>query len=91
MPLLALLLALIAPRIVLLLVALFTDIVARAYEGWLVPLLGWIFLPMTTLVYALAVHVAGGVDGGLWLVLMVLAVLFDLGATGWKVRGRRRG
>lgn len=88
MPLLILLLALIAPRIVLLLVALFTDIVTSAYEGWIIPLLGWIFLPLTTLVYACAVHFAGGVQGGLWLVLMVLAVLFDLGATGWRLRSR---
>ena len=88
MPILIPLLALFAPRLVLLLVALFTDFLARAYDGWLLPVLGFFFLPLTTLAYAWAINSAGGIHGPGWTILIVLAVLFDLGATGWKLRRR---
>lgn len=88
MPLLILLLALVAPRIVLVLVWLFTDLISSAYQGLLLPILGLVFLPLTTLVYAWAVHAAGGVQGGFWLVAMIVAVIVDIGGTGWRLRRR---
>ena len=80
--------ALFAPRVVIVVLALFTDFLARAYEGLLLPLLGFLFLPLTTLVYAWAQNSAGGVKGTFWLVVMVVAIVIDIGSWGWHVRRR---
>jgi hypothetical protein len=47
MPCLLLLLVLAFPRVVLVLMFLLSDYLTRAYHGLLVPLLGFIFLPLT--------------------------------------------
>jgi hypothetical protein len=83
------LLAAISPRLALVLVWIFTNLVDRAFEGFLLPLLGLIFLPLTTLVYVLAYRPAVGVTGWGWF-FVVLAVLFDLGSYGGGVFSRRR-
>ena len=44
------------PRIALLLLYFFTNYLQRAYHQLLVPLLGFIFLPLTTLAYAWMVN-----------------------------------
>jgi hypothetical protein len=46
------LLALISPRLVLFLLWLFDDILSRAYDSWIIPLIGFFVLPWTTLAYA---------------------------------------
>jgi hypothetical protein len=51
------------PRLGLLIVWIFTNEVDQAYDTWILPLLGLIFLPLTTLVYALLWVPVGGVDG----------------------------
>jgi hypothetical protein len=83
------LLAAISPRLALILVWIFTNLVDRAFEGFLLPLLGLIFLPLTTLVYVLAYQPVTGVTGWGWF-FVVLAVLFDLGSYGGGVFSRRR-
>jgi hypothetical protein len=83
------LLAAISPRLALVLVWIFTNLVDRAFEGFLLPLLGLVFLPLTTLVYVLAYRPAVGVTGWGWF-FVVLAVLFDLGSYGGGVFSRRR-
>jgi hypothetical protein len=52
----------------------------RAYDSWIVPLLGFFLLPWTTLAYAV-MWVAGtnGVNGFEWFIV-ILAFLFDLGS-----------
>jgi hypothetical protein len=82
-------LAAISPRLALVLVWIFTNLVERAFEGFLLPLLGLIFLPLTTLVYVLAYRPAVGVTGWGWF-FVILAVLFDLGSYGGGVFSRRR-
>jgi hypothetical protein len=57
---------------------LFTSRVGLAFEGILLPLLGFIFLPFATLAYVLAWDPVGGVSGWGWL-LVVGGLLFDLG------------
>ncbi|MFG0252934.1 MAG: hypothetical protein ACF8NJ_08690 [Phycisphaerales bacterium JB038] len=87
MPCLVGLLALLAPRVTIVLVVLFSDYIGRAYETVLWPLLGFFFLPTTTLAYAWARH-GGGVEG--WrLVIVVLAVLIDLGLIGANASGKK--
>lgn len=51
-------------------------------------LLGLIFLPLTTLFYALFWSPAGGVEDFEWF-FVVLAFLLDIGAVGGGARARR--
>lgn len=83
-------LALLFPRIVLFVMFLGGSYIGRAYETTLWPVLGFFFMPFTTLAYAWAVNSNGTVTGG-YLVVVVIAVLMDLGATGKGANdGRRR-
>ena len=90
MPCLVGCLALSAPRIALFLVWLFSDYVGEAYRTNLVPFLGFVFLPLTTLAYAFAWHQGGGTVGGVGIVIVVVAALIDLGLVGSGERARRR-
>ena len=83
------LIALAAPRLAIVLLVVFSDHIGTAFEGGVaLPFLGFLFLPMTTLAYTLAQH-RGGVDG-LYVVLVVLAVLWDVGALGGAGHDRHR-
>jgi hypothetical protein len=78
------------PRVVLVGVWIFTDDVDRAFSGFLVPLLGLIFLPLTTLVYVLLWQTGHGVDGLDWL-WVGLAFILDLGSyAGGESQRRQR-
>jgi CDP-diglyceride synthetase len=83
------LLAAISPRLALVLVWIFNNLVDRAFTGFLLPLLGLIFLPFTTLLYVLAYQPLVGVSGWGW-VLVFVGLLFDLGSYGGGAFGRRR-
>ena len=72
------------PRFVMVVLWLFTGYLGRAYDGWIVPVAGFFLLPTTTVAYAVARNETNGVRS--WgAVLVVVAVLFDLGIWG---RGR---
>lgn len=91
MPCLVGCIALTAPRIALVLVWLFGGgWLGAAYDGWLWPVLGFFFLPLTTLAYAFAWHQGGGDVSGLGIAIVVAAVLIDLGLLGGGERARRR-
>lgn len=79
MPCLLALLALLAPRVVIVLLVIFSNWIGNAYQTILWPLLGFIFMPYTTLAYALAINSHGSVTG-LYLVIVIIAVLIDLGS-----------
>lgn len=85
-------LALAFPRLALFLVWLLGgDYLARAYEHWIWPVLGFCFLPLTTLTFAFAnnsVGPAGEVTAFGWL-LIGLAVLADLGVASSGRFGKR--
>ncbi|MGB7159388.1 MAG: hypothetical protein WBD40_15075 [Tepidisphaeraceae bacterium] len=89
MPCLIVLLALIVPRLTLILIWLFSNYLSRAYDSLVWPLLGFIFMPLTTLAYAYAINRNGAVSG-VYFVLTLLAALVDLGAIGGGAAGRRR-
>lgn len=73
-------------RIALLVVWLSTPLVNRAFhDGWVLPLLGLLILPITTLTYVLVYYIAGGVTGWNWL-WVVLAILLDLAAHSFPAR-----
>ena len=82
------LLALISPRLALFFVWLFTDLLSISFGSWVLPLIGFFLLPWTTLAWAgMWALGAGGVSGLEWIVV-VLAVLLDLGsfASGGRAR-----
>jgi hypothetical protein len=55
------------PRLALLVMWLFTDVVTTAFERSIWPLLGVVILPVTTIVFSVTHHAAGGVAGIGWL------------------------
>ena len=77
-------------RLALLVVWLSTPLVQRAFhEGWLLPLLGILFLPITTLTYVIVFALAGSVTGWGWL-WIALAFLLDLAANSAPARRASR-
>jgi hypothetical protein len=89
MPCLLLIVVLAFPRIVLALMFFFSTYLERAYHGFLIPLLGFIFLPLTTLAYAWMVNSHLPTEG-VNLLILVVAVLIDVGGLGGGY-SRRRG
>jgi len=83
------LLALLA-RIGLLVVWLQTPLVKNGFhDGWILPLLGIIFLPITTLSYVVVYALSNGnITGAAWL-WVVLGLLFDIGMHGSGVSSNR--
>jgi hypothetical protein len=65
------------PRIALLIWWIFGDRVDLAFDSWIWPLLGLLFLPWTTLAYLLVWSPVVGVDGGEWIVV-ALGFLADV-------------
>jgi hypothetical protein len=76
------------PRIALLLLFLFSNYLQRAYHGLILPLLGFLFLPLTTLVYAWMVN-TGQLVAGVNLLILIIAVVIDLGGLGGGEYHRR--
>ena len=87
MPCLLGLLALVAPRLVLVLLWIFSNYVGDACETVIWPFLGFLFMPVTTLAYAWAWHLEPqGSIQGLGTVVVVIAVLLDLGIIGGNAK-----
>jgi hypothetical protein len=76
------LLALISPRLALVAVWLGTDILHRAFDGVLLPLLGFFLLPWTTLAYALLWDYGTNEVAGFEIAIVVLAFVADLASFG---------
>ena len=79
-------LAYLMPRVVLFFIWLLTNWFHLAFHTILGPFLGFLFLPYTTLVWMGAMLNNHQQIGGLWLVLLVIAVLCDLGGHGHAAR-----
>ncbi len=80
--------ALISPRLALFVLWVFSDVLSRAYDDWIVPVLGFFLLPWTTLAYA-AFWSWGtnGVEGFEWF-FVILAFVIDLGSYMHGARSR---
>lgn len=89
MPCLILLLVVAFPRIVLALLFFFSRYLEHAYHGIIVPILGFIFLPLTTLTYAWMINSHLPVEG-VNLLIIIVAVLIDAGGWGGGEYHRRR-
>ena len=88
MPCLLLLLTLAFPRVVIVLLYLFSNFLERAYHSLVIIIIGFLFLPVTTIVYAWVVNSHHPVEG-LYLVAVIISVLIDLGLIGHGARSRR--
>ena len=86
-------LALSFPRVALFLVWLLGgSYLERAYGGILLPLLGFFFLPLTTLAFAFSTHsmsVGGHLSPLGWLITLI-ALLIDIGLLGGSSQNARR-
>jgi hypothetical protein len=79
------------PRVAIVLLWLFSDWIGRAFDGWVIPLLGFLLMPYTTLWYAFVRGGGGTAEWGFWqILLLVLALMMDFSSHGWFARRRRR-
>jgi len=90
MPCLAALLALIGPRVALIGVAIFSNLISRAFDGLLLPLLGFLILPWTTLAYAIMWDIGTHEVRGFEWFVVILAFLADVSAYAAGPRARSR-
>jgi hypothetical protein len=76
MPCLIALFALIGPRVALVFTAIFSDMISRAIDSLFVAILGFLFLPWTTLSYVVMYDVGAGrqVEGIEWFVVGIAFV-----------------
>jgi hypothetical protein len=83
------LIGLFSPRLAIILVAIFSNDLTRAFDGsWVAPLIGFFLLPWTTLIYTLLWTSGHRVYGVEWLFVGV-AVLLDLASLFGGGRYRR--
>lgn len=87
------LLALISPRLALIVLALFTDLIRDAFDGdWFLPVLGFFVLPWTTLAWSVIAGLSDGVTpfGILVVIFFFLVDLYSYGKS-QAVRAARSG
>ena len=89
MPCLLALLAVAFPRVAIILLWLFTSFFAGVYHNIVIPVLGFIFLPLTLLVYTYIEKTYPGPLTTGEIVALFVAVILDLGLIGGGFRGRR--
>ena len=82
--------ALISPRLALFAIWIFSDMLSRAFDSWLVPLLGFFLLPWTTLAYAVRWSAGSDKVYGVEWFSVVLGFFFDLASYGSSARREQR-
>ena len=84
------LLTLISPRLALFFIWLFSDLLSRAFDSWVLPLIGFFVLPWTTLAYAAMWDLGSGVNGveGFEWFIVILAFVADLASYASGKRAR---
>lgn len=90
MPCIFVLLAVAFPRIAIVLLWLFTTFFNGVYRGILIPVLGFLFLPLTLIVYTYIQKFYPGALTAGELVALFIAVVLDLGLWGGGAWGRNR-
>lgn len=88
MPCLLAVLVVAFPRIAILLLYFLTNFFNGVFSSVLVPLLGFLFLPVTLIAYTWLTRSGNPVDA-LYLVVMLVAVVIDLGFLEGGRRSRR--
>jgi len=90
MPCFLALIALIFPRILIVVLWFFTSWFSGVFQTLLWPVLGFLFLPVTTLWYSVVVNNFAGQWSILNIIIMVLAIAIDMGSWGGGYKSRRR-
>lgn len=85
----AALVGLVAPRFVLVAMWLFSDRLSLAFDRFVIGFLGFLLVPFTTLMYAIAYAPNGRVQGFGW-VLVAVGVWLDVGSYRKSNRAARR-
>jgi len=86
MPLLLLLIGYFFPRVMIVVLYLFTGWWKSAFDGILIPIIGFIFMPLTVLWYGIS---EAYFPGNIQTIGLMIAVLLDLGLIGNGARGKR--
>jgi hypothetical protein len=83
--------AVLSPRLAVFLLWLFTDRMSEAFDSFWIALIGFIFLPWTTLAWAVAHAPRSGVTGFGWFVV-ILAFFADMSThiASYQARQQRR-
>jgi hypothetical protein len=89
MPCLALILVLAFPRLAIVLLYFFTNFFRGVYDGILIPLLGFLFMPLTLVAYTWLTKTHQIFDA-FYFVVIAVAVILDLGLVGGGHYSRRR-
>lgn len=89
MPCLLAILALAFPRIAIVLLWLFSNFFSGVYQGIIIPVLGFLFLPLTLIVYTYLEKTYGGHLSTTQFVIVFVAVVLDLGIVGGGASRRR--
>ena len=84
------LMGLFVPRVAIMVIWLFTGWLGDVFSTWIWPVLGFLFMPYTTLAYTAAVLNTGGAVRPGWLILIILAALVDMGHWGGGYRAHRK-
>lgn len=76
------------PRIALVCLFLFTNFLEHAYHGLVLPIIGFILLPLTTITYAWLINSHRPI-AGINLLILIVAVVIDAGGLGGGAFRRR--
>jgi hypothetical protein len=81
--------AAICPRILMFFILLTSDWFSRAYDTFIWPFLGFLFMPYTTLAYMAAMLNNHHSVDGWWAALMIIAIISDLSSGAYEIEKRR--
>jgi len=84
------LIALLFPRILIVVLWLFTGWFSGVFSSVFLPVLGFFFLPVTTLWYSVVINQYGGQWSTTNIIVMVLAIAIDMGSWGGGYKSRKR-
>jgi hypothetical protein len=90
MPCLLAALALIFPRVLIAVLWFFTDWFTSVFDSLLWPVLGFIFMPVTMLWYSYVINNSAGEWTTTNIIIMVIAVVIDMGSWGGGYKSRNR-
>jgi len=90
MPCALALIALLFPRILIAVLWIFTNWFNGVFSSLLWPVLGFVFLPVTMLWYSVVINNFGGAWNITNIIVMVLAIVIDMGSWGGGYKSRNR-
>ncbi|HJY07968.1 MAG TPA: hypothetical protein VJ323_16735 [Bryobacteraceae bacterium] len=74
------------PRIAIVLLYFFTNFFSGIYHSFLIPILGFVFLPLTLIAYTYLLDAHMPVNSVSSLVVLFIAIILDLGLVGGATR-----